>query len=236
MKRVVLILAVAILGVVWAATTALAEDKTVLAKSQGDENHFFEPKTVTILEGDTVTWRNVSGEHNVVFKGSGEKYGGTPITHDPAGGDWEDSKTFQNAGTFRYYCSEHADPDNPDFGMWGKVVVKDPNGDTTAPKITNLRAKPKNFCTNKSESCDKKGTKIKFTLSEKAKVKIHVRPANGKTGRKIFDKQQSAGKHSFDFKGKGMKPGKYVLRASATDAAGNKSTVATANIKVLQEG
>jgi plastocyanin len=236
MRRTALILALAVPGLAWLGGSALAEDKTVLAKTFGDDVNLFDPKSVTVLEGDTVTFKNDSGKHNVIFKGGskdGEKYGGDPLTHSPSEAKWTATVSFPNAGTFRYYCSEHADPDTPEFGMWGKVVVKDPN-DTKPPRVTDLRAKPKTFCTNKSDDCDKRGTKIKFTLSERAKVTIMVRPDNGKTGRRIFSKWRSAGKRSFDFSGKDMKPGKYILRATARDAAGNKSPVATANIKVEQ--
>ncbi len=69
----------------------------------------FQPSTVTIAKGDTVTWTNLDTVvHDVDFKGSdspdlkkGETY----------------SKTFNDAGTFDYVCSIHP-------GMKGKVIVR----------------------------------------------------------------------------------------------------------------
>jgi plastocyanin len=80
--------------------------KTVSALAQS-----FSPATVTIQDGQRVTWKNVEGTHTVTMrKGPFSKaLSGTGTVR----------KTFKKEGTFRYYCIPHET-----VGMKGKVVVK----------------------------------------------------------------------------------------------------------------
>ena len=73
----------------------------------------FNPSSLTIQSGGTVTWNNTSGVfHNVTFN---------PATGAPANiGDHnsgDNSRTFGTAGTFGYQCTLHG-------GMTGSVVVQ----------------------------------------------------------------------------------------------------------------
>ena len=69
----------------------------------------FQPSTVTIAKGDTVTWTNLDMVlHDVDFKGSGSPELKKCETY---------SKTFNEAGNFDYLCSIHP-------GMKGRVNVK----------------------------------------------------------------------------------------------------------------
>ena|SRR5688572_5545568 len=79
----------------------------------------FEPQTVTIKVGQTVTWKWNGGSHNVV--------GGTNCAADTSAnkfrsGDVQSGGTFDKkfdvAGTFDYFCEPHCS-----VGMTGKVVV-----------------------------------------------------------------------------------------------------------------
>jgi len=75
-------------------------------------NYKFAPKTLTITKGSRVTWNWVNGSHTVTFvKGTYSK----PLnaTHKSA------SRTFNTAGTFKYYCKFHRS-----LGMTGKIVVQ----------------------------------------------------------------------------------------------------------------
>jgi plastocyanin len=238
MRRAGLIVAIALAALAWPGAAALAEDQTVEAKDDA-YNDFFAPKNVTVNVGDKVTWTNTgSNAHNVVFDASGQKVGGDPVTHSPSATPWTDDFTFTKAGTFQYYCEEHGDKGG--VGMTGKVTVVDPNAppDTKPPNITNLRAKPKSFCTNKSETCDKRGTVIKFKLSERAKVTADIKRKNANTGPVVIftNKQKKAGKHEIKYSGKGLKPGKYVLRLRARDAAGNTSKPFKTDVKIVKHG
>lgn len=65
-------------------------------------NYAFNPSSLTVKVGDTVTWTNGSGTPHTVTAddgsfNSGTVQGGTPFQH-----------TFSAAGTFSYHCSIHS--------------------------------------------------------------------------------------------------------------------------------
>ena len=69
----------------------------------------FEPDTVEVAVGDTVTWTNEdSVDHTVTAEGG--------AFSEPIGGGDEVSVTFDEAGTYEYFCGIHPD-------MTGEVVV-----------------------------------------------------------------------------------------------------------------
>ncbi len=78
------------------------------------QNNLFNPNSVTIAAGGTVTWTWGSGSnpHNVTFLTAGHP--GDIATRTAAGSD---SRTFPNTGTFNYECTIHA-------GMTGSVMVQ----------------------------------------------------------------------------------------------------------------
>jgi plastocyanin len=84
----------------------------------------FSPSTVTINAGDTVTFKNAGGFHNV---SSNTGLFRCAAGCDGAGGNgnvssalWTAVVTFNNAGTFGYFCEQHG---SPGVGMAGSVVV-----------------------------------------------------------------------------------------------------------------
>ena len=84
----------------------------------------FEPASVTINQGETVTWTNSGGgEHNVVFEDGSFTQPANPSTES-----WTVSRMFGVAGTFRYYCARHT-------SMTGTVNVNPapPPGGTPPP-------------------------------------------------------------------------------------------------------
>jgi plastocyanin len=232
MRRAGLALILATAALAWPGVGALAAaGPTVIATSEPDD--VFRPANVTIAVGQTVHWHNHDGKHNVRFNASGKRIGGDPIAHTATDTRWDAQFTFNKAGTFRYYCEEHSDGQ---FGMVGKVVVKSP--DHKAPVISSLRTEPTKFCTNKSQNCTKRGTKIKFTLSEAAKVTADVKRDKPNASRKqIFaNRQLKAGARSIDYAGKDLAPGVYVLRLRAKDAAGNAAQPKTTKFTVKAKG
>ncbi len=73
----------------------------------------FTPADLTIVAGDTVTWTNTQGNHNVVFEDG--------LFTQPAaatGPPWTRQRPFATAGTFPYYCVLHRSA-----GMTGVVRV-----------------------------------------------------------------------------------------------------------------
>ncbi len=88
----------------------------ILEASQGQtpaqvtiKNFAFEPGTVTIARGSTVTWANQDTTTHTVKFGDEES--------KPLGKGQTYSKTFDTPGTFDYACGLHP-------SMKGKVIVK----------------------------------------------------------------------------------------------------------------
>ena len=119
-----------------AGSVATAANHTVRV---GGGGLTFSPASLTIQRGDTVTFTNAGGFHNVVadsgaFRcalgcdGSGTGNG------NPSSAQWSAVVTFNTAGTFGYFCDAHGSPGN---GMFGTIIVQ--GGDppfTITPAIT----------------------------------------------------------------------------------------------------
>lgn len=74
----------------------------------------FSPGSVSITRGGTVTWSNGSSTlHNVTFSSSGSPANISNFTASSG----TQSRTFPNAGTYSYQCTNHA-------GMNGTVTVQ----------------------------------------------------------------------------------------------------------------
>ncbi|HEX8067014.1 MAG TPA: plastocyanin/azurin family copper-binding protein [Thermoleophilaceae bacterium] len=213
------------LAALLAAAPSLAADQTVHATGSST----FSPKTVTIAVGESVTFTNDGGIHNVRFDDGQFTQPSSPSavwSSDP-------KRTFDAPGTYRYYCEQHGGPGG--VGMAGTVVVQQPGsggGDTTAPAVDSLRVTPATFCNRKTGKCPKRGARLRFTLSEDARVTGPiVRRRDGKTvGKVAIDGR--AGKNDVKFSGKGLALGKYRLTLTAKDAAGNVSPAAKASFKI----
>lgn len=83
-------------------------------------NNFFSPQHLYIQVGDTVTWINTSGHHNV--NGTTATFPGNPSSfgNGIASMNWSYSFTFSAAGTYNYQCDPHIP------GMVGTVTVFSP--------------------------------------------------------------------------------------------------------------
>jgi plastocyanin len=111
------------------ADSALAANQTVTAS--GSPNAFT-PPAVTVLQGETVTWNNVSGSHNVHF---GDGFTQPDVLAAP----WTVSRTFPSVGTFMYLCQVHPSE------MTGTVTVQAPGGTPgpgPPPPVTADRVPP----------------------------------------------------------------------------------------------
>lgn len=96
----------------------------------------FEPGTITIAAGESVTWDNGTAEQHTVTADEGSLPDGADYfasggaaTEDDANGDLSAgfvgpgesfSHTFETPGTYRYYCIPHKGA-----GMTGTIVVGD---------------------------------------------------------------------------------------------------------------
>lgn len=101
-----------IAGLLLGPSVALGANQTVSVTS-----NLFSPRVVTVNQGETVTWNNMLGNHNVHFDDNSFI---EPPTALPA--PWTRMRTFSiPPGTYRYYCDPHGGPGGS--GMSGAVVV-----------------------------------------------------------------------------------------------------------------
>ena len=107
------------------AGPVLAEDHTVTAFAGPFR---FEPAELTIAPGDTVTFVNGGGFHNVVSDpGSivafrcADGCDGDGGNGDPSSIDWSATVAFPEAGTAPYFCEVHGAPGG--VGMAGLITV-----------------------------------------------------------------------------------------------------------------
>ena len=95
----------------------------------------FSPATVTINPGDTVTFKNGGGFHNVASDTAGlfrcaNGCDGAGGSGDASSANWSATVTFNTPGTFGYHCEIHGTAGS---GMAGKVVV---NGSAPSPDFS----------------------------------------------------------------------------------------------------
>ena len=150
------------MGVRWSAVfvltllsaTASAANHVVTAQS----NLTFSPSNLTIDAGDTVTFQNGGGIHNVVSDpGSVTSFrcangcDGAGGNGNLSGASWSATVTFPTAGTIGYFCQAHGAPGGS--GMSGTITV-------------NAVAVPALSISNASLSEGNSGTKLAtFTIS-----------------------------------------------------------------------
>jgi plastocyanin len=102
------------LPAVLAAFLAVPAWGTNFDVAAGGADTVFTPATLNIQAGDTVTWHNAGGEHNVLADDNSFTDG------PPSGASWTFAHTFATAGTFGYHCQNHGLPGQ---GMFGTIHV-----------------------------------------------------------------------------------------------------------------
>jgi plastocyanin len=217
--RRLLLPAVLALGVV--AAPAQAADVKI-------QNFSFMPASITIGQGDSVTWtwsgpdtnHSVTSDSHQADSWDSDP-GRTPSSLDhPPGSTF--SHTFNTPGTFTYHCKIHA-------YMTGRVKVNGPGGaDTTPPAFSKLSATGGRKCKKGQKNCKGKPTTLRFKLSEAATVKVKA-PKHKSAN---VTRAGKAGSNTIKFSTSKLPPGKYTLNVSATDAAGNASPVTPVSVKV----
>jgi len=116
-----------------AAPMALLMASPVLATTHivnvgGTQPPVFAPQFITVVVGDTVTFVNQGGNHNVVaddgsFRCSrGCRGDGQGDTGAPSTAHWVVSLSFDKPGTLGYYCEIHGAPGS---GMFGTITVRE---------------------------------------------------------------------------------------------------------------
>ncbi len=107
---------ISLVGLLLGCAPAFAANQTVSATSTPSPS--FVDKQVTIVQGESVTWNNAGGNHNVHFDD-----GSFDMPMMPSSMMWSVSRTFQQTGTYGYRCELHGGS-----GMSGTVVVNASGG------------------------------------------------------------------------------------------------------------
>ena len=195
------------------ATARAAANVTITAR-----DFFWSPDTVAIQVGDTVTWTNAQGFHNVLLGDSRLNQPGFP--NDPA---WNPppQRTFNEPGSYTFVCEVHP-------GMTGTVNVAGgeptptptptttpppavpPPGsapaDTTAPSISGL-----------SVSGFSSRVQVRLTVSERATVNVRFITEGDVTNARW---QVETGTWTLE---RPLTAGRYSYELWAVDAMGNRS-------------
>jgi subtilisin-like proprotein convertase family protein len=112
--------------------------------------------------------------------------------------------------------------------------------DRVAPTIGRVALKPTRFAVARGRTARKRGTTIRYSLSEAAGVTVRIERARGKRFVPAGTVRGSgrAGANAVRFTGlvgrRALKPGTYRLRVVARDAAGNESTSAAKRFRVVK--
>ena len=115
---------------VFVSSPASAADQTVTVGPGGDNR--FDPATVTIDKGDTVTWQWASGARHTVTSTSSNWHKNTSL--GPQDLTLTTTYTFTKDGTYTYHCTIHP-------AMTGRVIVGKPAPSPT-PTHTPSRTPP----------------------------------------------------------------------------------------------
>ena len=212
-----------------AATPAGAANQTVVATDR-----VFTPADVTVFQGESVTWTNGGGSHNVRFEDNAFTM---PAAPDAA--PWSVTRTFDQVGVFRYYCELHGYPNGVD--MSGAVTVKPGSdeqpvtADRTAPALALSGSTRQKVLRQRAVFVNARVSEASRVIA-RASVSI---PGSGKSRRAV-----SAGKNLPPGATAKLKPRfpRHTMRkfrralrkhprltarltVTATDAAGNRTSV-----------
>lgn len=202
----------------------------------------FLPATIRIAPGESVSFVNDLGVHNVKFDDG--QFTAPAAPADPSG--WPatpPTRSFPQAGTYRFYCEMHGGPGG--IGMSGAVLV---GTQATAPpvglpapgsgspgagggggmgaqaSIESISLPSRRFCARRSRRCRRPGVRFRINLSGRARVKgaLKRRPLRGGRARRFgtldFGSVAAGGRllrFTRTGSGRRLKPGRYVLTITA---------------------
>ena len=139
-RRALLLAVVALAAVPLLATPRPVNAATTTVKvgqnSSGTAGLSFNPSSITISTGDTVRWEWFNGSHDI------QSTNAPGLNSGPKGGFNSPGQVYQyaftTAGTYTYYCDEHAGPSDADLDkidqslaggkMVGKITVQQAAG------------------------------------------------------------------------------------------------------------
>jgi plastocyanin len=204
------------------STARAAANVTITAR-----DFFWSPDSVTIQLGDTVTWTNAQGFHNVLLGDSRLNQPGFPS--DPS---WNPppQMTFNTPGSYTFICEVHP-------GMTGRVQVE--GGEPTptpTPTLTPTPAVPPPgsgapdstppTVSGLTVSGTGTGVRVRLTVSELSTVNVRLLGGDGEARMRA---QVQQGTWTLD---RALANGLYTYELWAVDAMGNRSTTAVGEVRV----
>jgi plastocyanin len=239
MRVCVLVMVVVAWCGVWVLPAAAA-DQTVHAIGAADGDYgpipdHFSPAVVRIAPGESVTFVNDAGIHNVRFQDGLFTSPGTPML--PAGWPSPPAKrTFAQAGNYSFLCDMHGA-----LGMTGTVMVGSPTTDpNTTPKpdqpgspagapaalrIRALSSSRRRFCNKGGRHCKRPRVRFTIDLSKAGRVTASLKrwPLRGPGKARRFGAlnfgELGSGRTKLSFRrtgaGRRLTRGRYVMRVKA---------------------
>jgi plastocyanin len=191
------------------APVAAAADQTVTPTPANT----FTPATVSVTQGESVTWTNVPGSfHNVHFDDG--SFVQPPFVSASA---WTVSRTFDDAGSFTYYCDAHLF-----VGMTGVVnVAAAPLAGEQAAGEPGPGSSSSPVAATAAPTCT---SQRRFTIRLRGLQRVRVRSARAELAgkqipvrREIIDGRR---RHTAVIDLRGLPKGIYTAAITVTTAAG----------------
>jgi plastocyanin len=229
-RAAAIVLAVAVVAGVLVGATAGGDHSTARAAANVTitaRDFFWSPDAVTIQVGDTVTWTNAQGFHNVLLGDSRLNQPGFPTD---ASWNPPPQRTFTEPGSFTFICEVHP-------GMTGTVTVQGgeptptptptatptpavppPGGappDTTPPAVSAL-----------SVSGSGGRAIVRLTVSERSTINVRFATADDVA---TLRSQVEPGTWTLD---RPLAGGTYSYELWAVDAMANRSTTYSGQVRV----
>jgi plastocyanin len=215
MRRLVLFLAAAAIPL--AAPSAIAANRSVVATPANT----FNPKLSAVKPGETVTFTNSGGEHNVVWNDGGAPP--MPAQAEDAS-QWPPvvSRSFTRPGRYRFFCALHGDR-TANFGMYGYVYVN--SAGLLPPTVSTLRA-----------SASGAGARVSFRASRAGRATATFFRRVGKRfsrfGSASFAAKKGANSKLVTKAGRALTAGFYRVDLVVTDANGLRSDPHSATVRL----
>jgi plastocyanin len=247
MRRGILVLvstAVVVLAIGWPAPAAPGPcdpaDKPVNIVSSSDSG--FSPMTVEVPAGGTVCWTNQDVQaHTATADNGGNPNSGTL---NP-GGTYRES--FPADATIPYHCAIHANmkgtvkvgagspPGGGGGGTPGGGGHTGPGVDAR-PRLSNVRVIPARVCTSRSRTCPRPGARLRFSLSEAARVRGTLERLRSNVSRvaRRFSFRGVRGVNRVRLPVRGLRRGRYRVTVRAVDPAGNRSTLVRTTFRIVR--
>jgi plastocyanin len=218
------------------AYAAPASAQVFQAIDDTGDNHRWEPTSLTVQVGDTVTWRYDGTQlaHNVLSKSPNWN---PPLSTPASNSDPRPvTYTFTAEGVYDFVCFYH------ESTMRGTVTVGSPPpppppplseqhwaNDQSPPRIVELADRARPRLTRVRVAAVRNGARVRFRLSERSRVSVRFRLAGVIV--KATRRTVRAGRHSFLVRDRRMQ-GRYRVEVFARDLAGNRSPTKRASVRV----